>query len=100
MLATERSYRLSVTIGNRSCSEVVDVQQEKEDYYESGWVNDPPTWEQWMRPIKIHANDLESLNGNHILYGWVESLFQANGNPYLFLTEGNAKIDDWYYEFE
>jgi hypothetical protein len=92
--------RASVHVGGRTYSEVVNMAKYREYFDESDFLGIRPTWEHWTRPVKAEGDDgLNRLNGNHLLYGWIEGLFQSDRSPFFCLSERNDKAP-WSYQFE
>lgn len=92
--------KASVTVGGRTFSEILDEKEEREYFDESSRPDNGITWEHYTRPIeKVDETGLEKLNGNHILFGWIESLFQSDMTPYMSLTYMNED-KEWSYSFE
>ena len=95
-----RTYRASVHVGRRTFSELLDMKKEKESYDES--IEDgyeKPDWETYTRPVIVHGETGYDQLKDHILYSWLEYLFQSDISPVFCLTEFNNSTE-WSYQFE
>lgn len=93
----KRTYRASIHVGGRTYSEVLDMEEEREYFDESEWVGKKVDWETYTRPVT--TRDMDDLNGNHLLFGWLESIFQSDRSPHFCLTEYNND-KSFVYQFE
>lgn len=81
--------------------EVVDLEEEREhfDLCQANGANPLMkymTFEDHIRPGAWHDHEIDSLNGNHFLFGWIESISQrSNGSPIHYFPE-----DDWTWFVE
>ena len=51
------------------------------------------TFAHYVRPLQIDAQELDSINGNHFLYGWMESLVQSDSCPEFIYTEPVEQLE-------
>lgn len=54
-----------------------ELQEEKEDC-----EMDNDEFDNYIRPLSINTCNIDSLNGNHYLFGWFESYCQSDRMPY------------------
>lgn len=91
--------RASIHVGGRTYSEVIDMAEVREHYDEAEFSRRKPTWERYTRPVTVKADKVESLAGNHFLFGWVEGIHQSDSSPIFALEEGNNPKAKWFYQF-
>lgn len=98
-MSQQRPYRATVHVGGRAYSEVLDMDEIKLRFDEAHHAEKIP-WDAWTRPVRVVGEDaFDDLRGNHLLFGWCESLFQSDHSPFSCLTDLNEDAE-WVYEFE
>ena len=83
----------TIRCGGRSVSEIIDLEEEEEHFNDSYHPDETLTFDHWTRSVKV--DDINIVNGNHLLFGYVECLFQSDASPVMFL-KGD---EPWSYEF-
>lgn len=82
--------KVELRCGDRFAGEYIDLDEERKDYDASTWSKKKPAWEHYIRPVTSSADDIEDLNGNHFVFGYLEALFQSDiSSPAFFLEEDN-----------
>ena len=76
---------VTITCGNRSVSEVLDLAEEQEQFEHAYHPDETLTFEHYTRPVTVLSKDLATLNGNHLLFGYMECLYQADFSPFSWL---------------
>lgn len=96
--------KLQVTYVKWKCGyfEHLDLDDELEMYREQEYPRpvddvDDAGFQHYIRPVSV--TDVRSLNGNHTMYGWFESLSQSDHAP-QFLWEDGEKLFECIHEEE
>lgn len=91
-----------VSAGGRSVSQDLDLVEEREyfDELKSNGANPgltDVTFEQWLAPIctpdVLSLRELAEYNGNHFIYGHIESLMQSDSCPRFVREAERVKIE-------
>lgn len=64
----------------------VDMEAEYAEMFEE-WGMSPSDIEAFTRPLQVAPPDLPALNGQHLLFGFVERLRQSDWVPYGLFEE-------------